>query len=118
MNILFSYYPLHVQFNHGGALLTAICKEAGIKADYVPCTQLKDKWDGFDTIGFSIVTDFDIHGAIEYDLLKPFIRDAIAAGKRVLLGGAYCKKFGKIDEDVVVCRGEAEDFIVDYLKGN
>jgi radical SAM superfamily enzyme YgiQ (UPF0313 family) len=112
MSILFTYYPTFVRFNHGGALLTAICKQAGIKADYVPCTELESKMSDFDVIGFSFVT------YMEYEMSKPFIKMAVNAGKKVIAGGGYARRGGVIEGISCICRGEAEDFIVDYLNGN
>lgn len=112
MSILFTYYPLFVKFNHGSSLLTAICKQAGIESDYCPCTELQDKMGGYGTIGFSFVTDEDYEKAI------PFIKMAKDAGKKVIAGGLYARIGGKIEGINCICRGEVEDFIVDYLNGN
>lgn len=40
------------------------------------------------------------------------------AGKKVIAGGGYARRGGKIEIADEVCRGEAEDFIVDYFNGD
>ena len=111
-SILFTYFPAFVLWSHACSLLTAICKEAGINADYEPL------WPGFfermleyDVIGFSFVCDAD------YQMSLPYLRAAQAAGKEVIAGGVYARRGGYIDPELVdlVCRGEAEP-IVGYLK--
>lgn len=115
-SILFTYHPSFVRFNHGATLLTAICKKEGIKANYFPLIKnfqlMKSRIKDFDVIGFSFVCEFD------YANCKPFIQMARDTGKQVIAGGGYCRKGGKVDGIDLVCRGEAEDFIVDFLNGN
>jgi radical SAM superfamily enzyme YgiQ (UPF0313 family) len=110
--ILFTYYPLFVRFNHGAALLTAICKSAGIGADYAPCSEIEKKLPNYDVIGFSFVTDAD------YEKSVPYVQMCKAAGKKVIAGGVYARRGGRIEGIDQVCRGEAEDFIVEYLNGD
>jgi radical SAM superfamily enzyme YgiQ (UPF0313 family) len=113
MKILFTYFPLYVLWNHGVALLTAICKEHGIDADYFPCgtEAFIEKMKDYDTVGFSFVTDLD------YQASLPSMKSAINAGKTVLAGGVYARRMGKIETRLVhhICRGEGEiipDFIL------
>jgi radical SAM superfamily enzyme YgiQ (UPF0313 family) len=100
-----------VNFNHGVALLTAICKDKGIDADYSPCIDdFVSRVSQSDIVGFSCVTDLDYYGCLFYmKLAKDF-------GKKVLAGGVYARRGGIFDRRVVdlVCRGEAE-IITDYL---
>lgn len=112
MSILFTYYPLFVKFNHGSSLLTAICKQAGIEADYCSCTELQNRMGSYDVIGFSFVGNLDYQKAI------PFMKMAKDAGKKVIVGGLYARIGGRIEGVDFICRGEAEDGIIDYLDGN
>lgn len=109
--ILFSYFPSFVLFNHGAALLTAICKNAGIEADYSALYPgWYDKMKDYDIIGFSFVTDPDYIASI------PYMMAANQEGKIVLAGGTYARRGAYIHPDLVdfVCRGEGEN-LPDYI---
>ena len=110
MRILFTYFPLFVDFSHAAALLTAICKQRGIDADYAPATLLQDKIQDYDIVAFSLVTDLD------FELCKPYMARAMESGKLVLAGGVYARRGGYISPSLAhsVCRGEAET-IPDFL---
>ena len=99
-------------YSHSCALLTAICRQEGINADYEPL------WPGwfekmldYDIAGFSFITN------AEYELSKPYMKAAKKLGKTVLVGGVYARMGAYIDPALVdiVCRGEAEP-ITDYIK--
>lgn len=111
IRILFVYFPLYVNFNHGAALLTAICnKYRDIEADYMPCgNNFLSCIKEYDIIGFSFVTDAD------YQQCIPYIHAAYEAGKLIMAGGVYARRGGKIDKRVsLICRGEGE-ILPDYL---
>jgi anaerobic magnesium-protoporphyrin IX monomethyl ester cyclase len=111
MDMLFAYYPLYVKWNHGVALLTAILKEHGIKADYTALdSEFESKIKDYKTIGFSFVTDKDYQESI------PYMKIAKAAGKEILAGGVYARRGAYIDPSLVdhICRGEGE-ILWDYL---
>jgi radical SAM superfamily enzyme YgiQ (UPF0313 family) len=115
--ILFAFYPLFVKYNHGIALLSALCKERGIETSLF----LLDDPEGFinylegkhfDYVGFSCVTVHD------YELSIPFIIIAKRMGFTILLGGVYFRRTEKAEEVPYdhLCKGEAEtlpDFILD-----
>ena len=108
MRILFTYYPLYVRWNHGIALLTAICKEQGIEADYFALNrdskEFIDKINNYHIVGFSFVTDLD------YKECLPSMKIAKDLGKQVLSGGVYARRGGIIEGSDLICRGEAEIF--------
>ncbi len=112
-SILFSYFPSHVNWNHGAALLTSICRERDIDADYGPLNYAwQERVKGYDIAGFSFVTDSDYIASI------PYMITANQEGKIVIAGGPYARRGGYIYPDLVdfVCRGEASslpDFIID-----
>jgi radical SAM superfamily enzyme YgiQ (UPF0313 family) len=103
MKILFTYYPLFVRFSHACTLLTAVCREAGVDADYAPCTEAR--FEDWDVVGFSFVTDADYLASI------PYIRKAKAKGKMVIAGGVYARRGGRIEGTDFVFRGEGENFV-------
>lgn len=110
MNILFTYYPLYVRFSHAASLLTAICEQRGIKADYCACDELSTRMRDYGVIAFSLVTDAD------YKQCIPYMEMAMQSGRLVIAGGVYARRGGYIDPTIVhkVCRGEAET-IPDFL---
>lgn len=114
LKVLFTYYPLYVDFNHGSALLTAICKQRNIDADYAPVTSLPESMKNYDVIAFSLVTDAD------YQQCIPYMESAMLAGKMVLAGGVYARRGGHIDSALVhhICRGEAETLPEFLLNGD
>ncbi len=115
VRVLFCFYPLYVKYNHGIALLSALCKERGIETDLY----ILDDVDHFgehlhkndyDYISFSCVTVHD------YKKCLPFIVEAKIRAYKVLLGGVYIRRGTPIDAPVdYLCRGEGEtlpDFIL------
>lgn len=115
MKILFCFYPLFVRYNHGIALLSALCKERGIETDlYILDSEERFaeylKKDNSAYVSFSCVTVHD------YKKCLPFIHEAKRLGKTVLLGGVYVRGNRIIDATAdYICRGEGEtlpDFIL------
>jgi radical SAM superfamily enzyme YgiQ (UPF0313 family) len=108
MKIQFAFYPLYVTYNHGIALLSALCKNYAIETElYVLdnvdsyLNNLKD--NDATLIGFSCVTEEDMVKCL------PFIKVAIESGKEVLLGGVYARR----NQDLAIkgcriCHGDGE----------
>ncbi len=111
--IIFTYYPIKVLYNHGAALLSAICKDRGIESHVIPMG------DGFkkavadigpDYVCMSFVTIHDYEEAI------PYIEMIKKAGIPILAGGVYMRLADSVSEDFLhICRGDGEllpDFIL------
>jgi len=118
LSVLFCFYPLSVAYNHGIALLSALCKQHGIG---VELCLLGDK-SGFSAVlaswrhpfvCFSVVTSSD------YVASLPYMKAAHDAGKGVLLGGTWAgldkPAPGYVD---AVCRGEGETLPNFLLNGD
>lgn len=115
MAIKFAFVPLLTAWNHGIALLSALCKNRGID---VSLSLLKDpsiferevmEFQG-QYVGFSCVCNED------YIRSLPFFKIAKNAGKTVILGGVWASRGLPVSLDVdLVCRGDGEalpDFIL------
>lgn len=119
--ILFAFYPLpplRVKWNHGIALLSALCEERGIRTFlYVldapeRFRETVRSYPG-QYVGFSCVTEHDYLGAL------PFMAVAKQEGKTVLLGGVYPRRGWTIDAPAdFICRGDGEDLPEFLLYGN
>ena len=121
MRIVFSYLPFAVLYNHGVALLTSICRAAGIHAYIVPMTTPETYRDALariepDFVGFSFVTEVDYHAS------GSFVQEARTLGVPLLAGGVYVRRMwqdvracGMFD---FVCPGEAEILPGFLLEGN
>lgn len=116
VKVLFAFYPLFVEYNHGIALLSAICKQNGIDVDLCLLDNGNDfknklcSCDRYDYIGFSCVTKSD------YEKCVPFIKLAAAFNYPVMVGGVFAKSNREFVLGDYVCRGEAErlpEFILD-----
>lgn len=115
VKIMFAFFPIFVSYNHGIALLSALCKERGIGVDlhilgneesFVShVEEYKPDW-----IGFSCVTRHD------YSKCVPFMKAARRLGVRTMLGGVYPRRvFPDPVEVDLVCCGEGEtlpDFLI------
>lgn len=118
--IAFAFCPLHVSYNHGIALLSELCKQAGIETElYLLRSVLQFgaylETSGADYIGFTAVTVHD------YRLSLPFMQTAKKAGKVVLFGGVYARRQGVDLSDCPadgICRGEGETLPDFILKGD
>ncbi len=112
--ILFAFYPLFVKYNHGIALLSALCRERGIDTDIY----VLDSVENFSRyilqnklvfVGFSCVTEHD------YKRCLPFMEEARRIGCITMLGGVYPRRGNDLDAAVdFICRGEGED-LPDFL---
>ncbi len=111
MKVLFAFYPLYVKYNHGIALLSALCKERGI--DTALCvledlSQFTGAARDADWLGFSCVTEHD------YKKSLPFMQIARQMGKKILLGGVYARRANLDFPGVKVCLNEGET-LPDFL---
>ena len=106
--VLFAFWPLAVEWNHGIALLSSICKQAGIDTDLSVLGDMGDfvakLWAAQpDYVAFSMVTQH------EYPHCKPFMEMAQSMGFTVLAGGVFLRRFCPPDIPAdFVCRGEGE----------
>jgi radical SAM superfamily enzyme YgiQ (UPF0313 family) len=114
MKIIFAFWPLYVSYNHGVALLSALCKARGIEVDLCILGDIRNfaaqlQRERPQVVGFSCVTVHD------YKLCVPFIRAAKALGYTVLLGGVWAGLGHPVDPAVdFVCRGDGET-LPDFL---
>lgn len=111
-SITFVFWPLFVKWNHGIALLSSLCKSAGIDVDMC----VLGSTDQFDpkgeVVGFSCVTRHD------YEKCVPFIKKAKRLGRVVVLGGVWAGLDRPVISEVdYVCRGDGEK-LVDFLTNN
>jgi len=105
--VLFAFYPLYVDFNHGIALLSAICRNHGIETDLIllsdmPAFMEKIENGGYDFIGFSCTTERD------YNQSVPFMIEAANRGHKVLVGGVYIQRTRPRLKFAKVCTGDGE----------
>jgi len=119
VRILFSFFPLFVAYNHGIALLSALCKAQGIETflyilddPEVFKSYLRDS--DIPCVGFSCVT--------EHDYLKsiPFMEIAHEERKLVMLGGVYPRRMKYMPEAPadLICFGEGELLPEFFLSGD
>ncbi|MCL4490837.1 MAG: hypothetical protein M1510_02885 [Nitrospirae bacterium] len=112
--ILFAFYPLFVKYNHGIALLSALCKERGVDTDIYVLDSVKNFSDyilknRIVFVGFTCVTEYD------YKKCLPFMEEARRIGCISMLGGVYIRRGTDLDAPVdFICRGEGES-LPDFL---
>ncbi len=114
--IIFTYYPLFVRYNHGAALLSALCCSKGVSSSVEPLSAnffSYVKAHSPEWISFSFVTKHDYQSAL------PYAHKLRAMGYRLMCGGVYCRKDGHIEPGLFeeVCRGEGE-ILPDFLLTN
>ena len=117
-SIMFCFYPLYVQWNHGIALLSALCGKEGIETSLCLLRDLDEfgkrlsDYTG-EYVGFSAVCAEDLTRSV------PFMDMAKRAGKTVLLGGVWAG-LDKPAPDCVdyVCRGDGETLPAFILEGD
>ncbi len=107
--VLFCFYAIPLHYNHGVALLSRLCKDAGIEVDiYMPedlyLFQEKLRSKKYDLVGFSISILKD------FNLCKPYIDLALRNGNEVALGGTFFRRNNPNEYDgrCFICRGEGE----------
>ncbi len=108
MRIAFTWHPFNVNWNHGAAVLSAICNQSGIETELVPLHE------GFTGIGFdwvccSFVTVHDYLASVS-------IVSKIEVPK--IAGGVYARKGGRIEGFDHVCRGEGSTLVDFFLHGD
>ena len=106
-SLLLCFYPLFVDWNHGVALLSAICKGHDIETDLILLSDMptfieKIETGSYDFIGFSCTTRSD------YDQSVPFMIEAANRGHKVLVGGVYIQRAKPDLKFAKVCTGDGE----------
>jgi radical SAM superfamily enzyme YgiQ (UPF0313 family) len=107
--VLFCFYPAPIHYNHGIALLSRLCKDAGIEVDLcmldtLPGFQQVIVSKQYDLIGFSCSVKKD------FALCEPHIELALLHGNQVALGGTFFRRNNPsvFDGRCLICRGEGE----------
>lgn len=107
--VLFCFYPAPIRFNHGVALLSRLCKDAGIDVELCMLDTLSRfqrviTSKPFDLVGFSCSVKKD------FLLCEPFIELALMHGNKVALGGTFFRRNNPnvFDGRCLICRGEGE----------
>ena len=108
MRVAFAYHPWNIRWNHGSAVLSALCQDAGIETEIIPLHP-GFTGEGFDWVVCSFVTIHDYQAAIPY-------LPSIVAPK--LAGGIYARKGGDIQGFTHVCRGEGAKLVDFFLTGD
>lgn len=108
MRIALAYYPLHINWNHGCAVLSSFMQRSGIDADIV---QLCEGFTGagYDAVCVNFVTVHDYKAARK-------ICEGIAVPKYA--GGVYARKGGQVVGFGKVCRGEGEKLPDFFMYGD
>jgi radical SAM superfamily enzyme YgiQ (UPF0313 family) len=107
--VLFCFYPAPIHYNHGIALLSRLCKNAGIEVDLLmldtlPQFQRVIVSKQYDLIGFSCSVKKD------FALCESYIELALMHGNQVALGGTFFRRNNPsvFDGRCLICRGEGE----------
>lgn len=116
--ILFAFWPLVVSWNHGVALLSALCRQKGIETALcllrdVSAFHAQVRTFDPDWVAFSAVTEHDYRFCLE------FVVEARRMGKPVLFGGHYALMGGEVTGCAdLVCRGYGEKLPEFALEGD
>lgn len=106
--VLFCFYPSHIKYNHGLALLSGLCKDKGIEVELC----LLYTFDQFRKrlkAGHYDYVCFSCTARIDYEKTLPFAGMAQALGFKVLIGGTWAPMIPRgMDNFPPVCRGEGE----------
>ena len=108
MKVAFTYFPLAINWNHGAAVLSQLCKNAVIETELFPLYP-GFTGEGFDYVCVSFVTVHDYRAA--QDICR-----GITVPKGA--GGVYARKGGIIEGFNNVCRGEGERIVDFFLEGD
>lgn len=113
MKILFAFYPLFVDWNHGIALLSQLCKDRGIETElYVLRSPSKFyehlQANKYDYVCFSSIIRPDF---VE---LEQYLLVAEITGQKILLGGTHFSLFKQFKHHHPVCLGDGET-LPDFL---
>lgn len=112
--VLFCFFPSHIKYNHGLALLSRLCKDKGIEVELCllyTFDQFRDRLNArhYDYVCFSCTA------RIDYEKSLPFAGMAQALGFKVLIGGTWAPMIPNgMDHFPPVCRGEGE-LLPDYI---
>jgi len=115
---MFCFYPTRIKWSHGIALLSAICKQRGIKTDLCILSNVDEFLSILSTykgkyVAFSCTTRECYRESI------PFIKAAKKANFTTLLGGVWCGLNSPVCEEVdYCCRGDGESLPDFILNGN
>lgn len=115
--VLFAFYPTFVDWNHGIALLSSICKQEGIETNLILLDDMNEflttiHGKHYDYICFSCITMQD------YSFSLPFILAAVHYGQNVLLGGLFASRFNPTINGVRNCTGDGELLPMFIKQGN
>ncbi|MFZ4856134.1 MAG: B12-binding domain-containing radical SAM protein [Desulfuromonadaceae bacterium] len=107
--VLFCFYPAPIHYNYGIALLSRLCKDAGISVSLLMLDTLAEFQrvivaGQHDLIAFSCTLNRD------FKLCESFIELALLHGKKVALGGTFFRRNNPsvFDGRCLICRGEGE----------
>ncbi len=105
--ILFAFYPTYVDWNHGIALLSALCRSRDIETGLILLQYVDDFLDKINRQEYNYIC-FSCVSLQDYCYSLPFIDVAVKCGKAVLLGGVYAARFKPKLNGVRVCTGDGE----------
>ena len=117
--VVFCFYPLYVHYNHGIALLSALCKQQGIDTELYMLDS-PEKFRIFLGERERYVVCFSAVIERDYRMSLPFMHIAQDEGYVVMFGGVYAKRQGVDLSDCpadFICRGEGET-LPDFLLGH
>lgn len=114
--VLFAFYPIFVDWNHGIALLSAICKKYEIETDLILLNNMSDfiekiESNKYDYIAFSCTT---IH---DYTETLAYMVEAVNKGQNILVGGVYVQRARPRLKFANVCTGDGELLPIFIKKG-
>ena len=115
VKVLFCFYPLFVSYNAGVALLSKLCKCAGMETDLCLLLEAEDfvrKAEKADFICFSSTTEEDHKQA------QPFMLMGQSMGKPVLAGGPYFHLGVQCSYADRICHGDGERLIWYLQRGD
>jgi radical SAM superfamily enzyme YgiQ (UPF0313 family) len=113
LKILFAFYPLFVDWNHGIALLSQLCKNRGIETELYILRSPSRFYEYLQDTNYDYVC---FSSTIRPDLieLEQYIIVAECAGHKILLGGTHFSLFKEFKHKHPVCLGDGET-LPDFL---
>ncbi len=106
-SVLFCFAPLFVDFNHGVALLSAICKSHDIETDLILLNNMPDFIEKIESNNYDYIA-FSCTVALDYVQTIPYMIEAAKRGKKVLVGGVYIQRARPKLKFAKVCGGDGE----------
>jgi radical SAM superfamily enzyme YgiQ (UPF0313 family) len=124
LKVLFTFFPLSIRYSYACALLSAICRNAGIETKTVPMGEVsvsKFKW--YTNLVSEFNPDFiccNYTTRKEYEMAIPYVLELKKLGIPLLAGGVYVRRCGIPHSGFFnyICRGEAEILPDFFLKGD